>query len=56
MNVNVGEGKSSVQWNDRGDPITFAIDGTIFQCSEEGLRDLYECLDFLYGNKHVRPA
>ena len=55
MKITAQQGKVTVTWNDRGDdtgqyPQELFVDGLQYQLrSEQSLRDLYECLDFLFG-------
>ena len=53
MRVTVHQGAITVSWNDQGnfsDPINLAIENSNLTLNDEkSARDLYECLDFLYG-------
>lgn len=54
MQVRVHQGEVQVEWNDRGDsdgyPLALFVEGLNYQIrSEKTLRDLHECLNFLFG-------
>lgn len=53
MRITVSEGQAAVTWNDRGDPHDppfYTAEGLQYTLNDEQtLRDLYSCLDFLFG-------
>jgi hypothetical protein len=57
VRITVEEGAAFVRWNDRGDetgqyPQEVQVDGVHYQIrSDKALRNLYDCLDFLFGSK-----
>lgn len=57
MRITINEGQVQVIWNDRGDrsdpPVIIAENLTYHLNEEQTLRDLHQCLDFLFGKpKH----
>jgi hypothetical protein len=51
--IQISRGRASVSWNDNAspaDPVQIVCAGlTVMADDEAELRDLYECLDFLFG-------
>lgn len=55
MFIAIRQDNVSVDWNDDEDKYgkpDVVIKGMIVQCNREDLKDLYDCLDFLFGTKN----
>ncbi len=58
MRVSASQGRASVTWHDSGpspaNPAIVVVAGVTVQIMEDrDLRDLYECLDFLFGRPKI---
>lgn len=59
VRIRISEGDVFVEWNDQGNennPQILVVENNQYQIRhEESLRNLYQCLAFLYGSAKEKP-